>query len=398
MLLIYQIHEDVQVMADYIADPVKTSFVQNNEKINLVSTVNCSVERLGEEFDETRKQFSEYRNVRAVHFMQVFRPGDADPVTVHETGLELSKKLFGESYQFIVGTHTDTEKPHNHILVNICDMYTGRKILLSRESTDRMKELSDRIFKERGFQIIEKTGNRRYQDDMFYRILFDLKSELDYLCLKSFSLNEIIEGLKRSGYSVFDYPYEKFLVVQCPKTVKPVHLKYLGDEYSKNNLEKRLKKGFISVYPVSVRNRMNDTGYSLRKREDWIRKEPNPLYRKVLECLLEIKRLPGYCFNPKRFPAGSVARNHKSLMSLKEIIKRDRITKVEDLGVTRNRILYRLRVLKIIYPIFKTYEKVKMSIRSLRSRLINEMGTIDMAPMLLKKMDEGETERKVERY
>ena len=45
MLLIYQIHEDVQVMADYIADPVKTSFVQNNEKINLVSTVNCSDER-----------------------------------------------------------------------------------------------------------------------------------------------------------------------------------------------------------------------------------------------------------------------------------------------------------------------------------------------------------------
>lgn len=95
----------------YAADLVKTSSVR------FVTALNCkSAETAFEAMRRTKEKFGKTGGVLGYHFIQSFAPGEVTPEQAHEIGCEFARRLFGEDFEAVIGTHLDKAHPHNHIV------------------------------------------------------------------------------------------------------------------------------------------------------------------------------------------------------------------------------------------------------------------------------------------
>lgn len=118
-----KVKQNVQKCIDYITDPKKTmegKFVSyegtNPECANLI-------------WEGIRKRFGKDSGIKAHHFIQSFDPKHGvTPEEAQKIGMDLAGEQFGKyGFEFIVATHVDTGKIHNHILVNAVSSKTGKK-------------------------------------------------------------------------------------------------------------------------------------------------------------------------------------------------------------------------------------------------------------------------------
>lgn len=113
----------------YTADPEKT------DTVRFVTTLNCrSAETAFAAMQKTKKKHKKTGGVLGYHFIQSFAPGEVTPEQAHEIGCEFARRLFGEDFEAVIGTHLDKAHPHNHIVVNSVSRTDGHKYHSSPES------------------------------------------------------------------------------------------------------------------------------------------------------------------------------------------------------------------------------------------------------------------------
>ncbi|MCG4656940.1 relaxase/mobilization nuclease domain-containing protein [Flavonifractor plautii] len=113
----------------YAADFVKTG------PVRFVTALNCkSAETAFDVMQKTKKKFGKTGGVLGYHFIQSFAPGEVTPEQAHEIGCEFTRRLFGEDFEAVIGTHLDKAHPHNHIIVNSVSRTDGHKYHSSPES------------------------------------------------------------------------------------------------------------------------------------------------------------------------------------------------------------------------------------------------------------------------
>ncbi len=132
----------------------------------VVTCNNCLESQVINQFVAAQAQAGQYekrenRNSNiAFEVIQSFSPSQSqqlEPQKVNEMGADLAKRYF-PNHDFMVVTHTDTEKLHNHILVNPVNQISGK-----RDVTDKKKHLynlrtiSNEISRENGLSIIRET-------------------------------------------------------------------------------------------------------------------------------------------------------------------------------------------------------------------------------------------------
>ena len=106
----------------YTADPEKT------DTVRFVTTLNCrSAETAFAAMQKTKKKYKKTGGVLGYHFIQSFAPGEVTPEQAHEIGCEFARRLFGEDFEAVIGTHLDKAHPHNHIVVNSVSRTDGHK-------------------------------------------------------------------------------------------------------------------------------------------------------------------------------------------------------------------------------------------------------------------------------
>lgn len=101
----------------------------------------------------------------AWHFHQNFE-GHVDPVIANEIGVRLAKELFGK-FPAVVGTHTNTENTHNHIIICAWDM-DGKKWHQHNAAYRQLREVSDRLCEEYGLSVLRDTQKQkliRWEDE-----------------------------------------------------------------------------------------------------------------------------------------------------------------------------------------------------------------------------------------
>ena len=64
----------------------------------------------------------------AYQIRQSFKPGELTPEQTHAIGVEFAKRLFGERFEVVIGTHLDKHHLHNHIAVNSVSFLDGKKL------------------------------------------------------------------------------------------------------------------------------------------------------------------------------------------------------------------------------------------------------------------------------
>lgn len=132
------------------------AYITNPAKISEVSRLNCSGSNSNtlDQFRLLRLAFNQNKGIIAHHFIQSFAPNDnVTPETVHRFGVEYAKLCF-PNYQVVVSTHVDKEHLHNHIIVNSCNMITGRKYYDNKETMKNNRAISDKLCRKHGVSVI----------------------------------------------------------------------------------------------------------------------------------------------------------------------------------------------------------------------------------------------------
>ena len=142
----------------YTADPEKT------DTVRFVTTLNCrSAETAFAAMQKTKKKYKKTGGVLGYHFIQSFAPGEVTPEQAHEIGCEFARRLFGEDFEAVIGTHLDKAHPHNHIVVNSVSRTDGHKYHSSPESYyNDVRGTSDALCRENDLSVITPQGKGKH--------------------------------------------------------------------------------------------------------------------------------------------------------------------------------------------------------------------------------------------
>ena len=247
------------------------------------------VEKYGkEEAEKGSSRTKDGKPILAWHYHQNFE-GHVDPAIANEIGVRLAKEVFG-NFPVVIGTHTNTENTHNHIVVCAWDL-DGKKWHQHNAAYRHIREVSDRLCEEYGLSVLRDTQKQkliRWEDENgqvhFYEpterknelirqrdsgelttddvgsyrntIAYDktvskeetnreiVRQDIDRLLPVATSYEHLLEMLRQIGYTIKDKKkngdWLKHIVFQPPTADKGTRDYKIGDGgfYLRENLER----------------------------------------------------------------------------------------------------------------------------------------------------------------
>lgn len=294
------------------------AYITNPAKIYEVSRINCSGSNSNtlEQFRLLRLAFNQNKGIIAHHFIQSFSPNDnITPETVHRFGVEYAKLCF-PNYQVVVSTHIDKEHLHNHIIVNSCNMITGKKFYDNKESMKNNRVISDKLCRKYGVSVISTQSEFKPIDQTTMQLALKQKSwkiqllsDLDDAKEKCRSKSEFISFFKSRNYEI---RYEKHITIRKIGENKAICVdtlaKQFGNQYTKAELEKAM--GYSTNLADTNTNNVNLQSKKTCARKninEWQRFEfwsfsQKNRYANNYRCL---KKQYGTNYQPSRFPKGT---------------------------------------------------------------------------------------------
>ena len=293
-----------QALADviaYAADEGKT------EQFFYTTGINCSVEFARDQFNATKIRFGKTGGNVAYHAYQSFREGEVTPDEAHAIGVQLARELWGDRFQIVVATHVNTKCTHNHIVINSVSFKDGLKFHDCKDTYRQLKEASDRICLERGLSIVENPKGKGVNQYVYkmekagmptrYNIA---RQAIDEAVSLSLNIEEFKYELRKRGYSYRFDPQRKYWTITPPGGRKPIRIHKLGDDYSRESIERRIYDNDPSVRTERLRQQYRQpNNYNLRRRIDRIMGRSG-LEKLYLRYCYELGYLPKYQQNPTK--------------------------------------------------------------------------------------------------
>lgn len=243
--------EELQALSDvikYAANEKKT------EKQYFVSGINCSPDSAREEMNIVKKQFTDESKIICYHGYQSFPDGEGSPEIVHEIGIRLAKKMWGDRFQVVVATHLNTNCLHNHFVVNSISFKDGMHYHDNKENLKKLRDLSDDICREYGLSVIKKPEGRKkayalYQAEKNGLPTRDTvaRQAIDEAISMAFTLKDFHKILSDMGYRCCFDPNRKYWTIQGKGWQRPKRLYKLGEDYTNERILERLKENTYSV-------------------------------------------------------------------------------------------------------------------------------------------------------
>ena len=293
-----------QALADliaYAADEDKT------EKLYYTSGINCYVEFARDQFDSVKQRFEKTGDIVAFHAYQSFREGEVTPDEAHAIGVELARELWGDRFQIVVATHTNSHCVHNHIVINSVSFRDGLKFNGCKANTRLLRDTSDRICIEHGLSVIEKPKGRRVGTYLYkmekagmptrYNVA---RQAIDEAVALSLTIEEFKAELRKRGYNYRFDPQRKYWTVTPPGWKKAIRIHQLGEDYTREAIERRIYENDPSVRQERLRQYYKKPNhYNLRRRIDRIMGRSG-LEKLYLRYCYELGYLPKYRQDPTK--------------------------------------------------------------------------------------------------
>ena len=228
----------------YAADFVKTSSVR------FVTALNCkSAETAFDVMRKTKEKFGKTGGVLGYHFIQSFAPGEVTPEQAHEIGCEFARRLFGEDYEVVIGTHLDKAHPHNHIVVNSVSRTDGHKYHSSPESYyNDVRGTSDALCRENDLSVIAPQGKGKHYAEWKAEqggkptVRGIIRADIDTIIGQAYTYDSFLMLLRKNGYEVRRSPNRKYTTVKPPGAKRAIRLDSLGEGYTEADIMARLSK------------------------------------------------------------------------------------------------------------------------------------------------------------
>ena len=293
-----------QALADVIAYAANED---KTEQFFYTTGINCSVEFARDQFNATKLRFGKTGGNVAYHAYQSFREGEVTPDEAHAIGVQLARELWGDRFQMVVATHVNTKCTHNHIVINSVSFKDGLKFHDCKDTYRQLKEASDRICLERGLSIVENPKGKGVNQYVYkmekagmptrYNIA---RQAIDEAVSLSLNIEEFKYELRKRGYSYRFDPQRKYWTITPPGGRKPIRIHKLGDDYSRESIERRIYDNDPSVRTERLRQQYRQpNNYNLRRRIDRIMGRSG-LEKLYLRYCYELGYLPKYQQNPTK--------------------------------------------------------------------------------------------------
>lgn len=261
ILLIKAVHSRLDKAVNYAINPKKTCLDEQGRLGGdphrhgsrwYAATLNCQAPQLAySDMMNTKSKFGKLDDGRlGYRFIQSFNTGEATPEQAHAVGVEFARRVFGDRYEVVVGTHLDTETIHNHIVVNSISFVDGLKLHTSKKDfLVGMRGVSDQVAREHGLSVIEQPQGkgRHYSEHLAVQkgepIKRDLlRREIDEAIKLSFTFETFIDILRSRGNRVRYSENRTYISVQPPGSERHFRLteKSLGAAYTVEGIKRRL--------------------------------------------------------------------------------------------------------------------------------------------------------------
>ena len=225
----------------YILNPEKT-----DEKL-LVSSYGCASETAAREFEWTRK-IAEQKGMNPVriiarHVIQSFEIGEVTPELAHEIGKQFADEILGGKYEYVLTTHIDKDRVHNHLIFNAVDFVDYHAYKSYKRIYYDMREVSDRLCKENGLSVIPPSQNK----GMGYKEYTEakrgtswkqkLKQTIDRLVITAKDYDDFLRLMQEAGYEIKTGKYISFRAEGQERFTRS---KTIGENYTKERIKERI--------------------------------------------------------------------------------------------------------------------------------------------------------------
>lgn len=254
---IIAIRDRLDKRVNYVVNSEKTSldasvlYAVNPEKTEqsfFTAVLNCSSpEHAFREMTETKKRWQKTDGVLGYHFIQSFAPGEVTPEQAHEIGMEFARRMFGERYEVVIGTHLDKAHLHNHIVINSVSFVDGQKYHSSPESYyNDVRGTSDELCRENDLSVITPQGKGKHygewkaEQDGRPTVRSIIREDIDRIIGEAYTYQTFLLLLQRNGYAIKSGPNRKYTAVRPPGAKRFVRLDSLGEGYTEEAIKQRL--------------------------------------------------------------------------------------------------------------------------------------------------------------
>ena len=275
---------------DYVTNAEKThlatdiTYVTNPEKTEqsfFTSAINCrSVDTAYAEMMATKRRFKKTDGVQGFHIIQSFAPGEVTPEQAHSIGTEFCKRLLGDRYEAVIGTHLDKAHLHNHIIVNSVSHIDGGKYHSSYQHYYReIRRISDELCEQHHLTVIDPQEKSKHyavwkaEKAGKPTLSQMLRDEIDLVIRDCVSFPDFLDLLEKKGYVVSRNANRKYLTVRPPGAKRNFRLDRLGQGYTVEDIKQRIQHQLVQrsrrypVRPQTSRRRVSGSWQTARKKK-----------------------------------------------------------------------------------------------------------------------------------
>ena len=237
----------LQDALDYAANRDKT------EQSCFESSYACTLETAFADMRQTKERWHKLGGVQGYHLVQSFAVGEVTPELAHRIAKELADRVLGGRYEYVIGTHLNTDHIHSHIVWNSVSCVDGKKYRSNYKSyVTEIRAVSDELCRKYKLSVID-TENSHHVAKPYAEWLAEkngqptwrtaIRQDVDEAIQQSLTWRQFLTVLDRKGYEV--RLGRKYPVLRPPGKERFVRFKTLGKRYTPEAIQTRI------LYPQS---------------------------------------------------------------------------------------------------------------------------------------------------
>ena len=239
----------LQDALDYAANRDKT------EQSCFESSYACTLETAFADMRQTKEQWHKPGGVQGYHLVQSFAAGEVSPELAHQIAKELADRVLGGQYEYVIGTHLNTDHIHSHIVWNSVSCVDGKKYRSNYKSyVTEIRAVSDKLCQKYRLSVID-TENSNHVAKPYAEWLAEkngqptwrtaIRQDVDDAIQQSLTWRQFLSAMERKGYEV--RMGRKYPVLRPPGKERFVRFKTLGKRYTPEAIQT------LILYPRSYR-------------------------------------------------------------------------------------------------------------------------------------------------
>ena len=239
----------LQDALDYAANRDKT------EQSCFESSYACTLETAFADMRQTKERWHKSGGVQGYHLVQSFAAGEVSPELAHQIAKELADRVLGGQYEYVIGTHLNTDHIHSHIVWNSVSCVDGKKYRSNYKSyVTEIRAVSDELCRKYKLSVID-TENSKHVAKPYVEWLAEkngqptwrtaIRQDVDEAIQQSLTWRQFLNALERNGYEV--RMGRKYPVLRPSGKERFVRFKTLGKRYTPEAIQTRI------LYPRSYR-------------------------------------------------------------------------------------------------------------------------------------------------